>query len=302
VTFKHERAVDAGGPARELLSETASSIFHRTSELFVTAPDERHFVPLGNSRVEYWGIGVFIALLIRCGLPQNLPFAPFIWKFIAGEQITAKDITDVDPQLRDVFQQPTGWTVRMWDGSIHRIMGHFDALVAREEIPLYIAKCVEMRIDAIRPSLKQMRKGFRANAGLKKDPLLRGSLLSRLAQGNPSLSVAEIYQISDVSDDFPSGNRNPHIQRFWRVVAHFTDEQRVLLLKFITGTTRIPYAGGSSQFRIKIEPCHGGNPDTILPRASTCFNRLYLPLYSTDDIAQNKILYAVQNCMTMEQT
>jgi hypothetical protein len=302
VTFKNERAIDAGGPARELLAETAASIFHRTSQLFVAAPDGRHFVPLGSARIEYWGIGVFIALVIRCGLPQNLPFAPFIWKFVAGEQVTADDVTDIDPHLRDAFRQPTAWTVRMWDGSNRRIIGHFDGPVTREEVPLYIAKSVEMRIDAIRPSLKQMRKGFRANTGLKKDPLLRGSLLSRLAQGNPSLSVEELRQISDITVDFPSGNQDPHIQRFWRAVARFTDEQRVLLLKFMTGTTRIPYTGGSTQFRLKIAHEHGGNPDAILPRAATCFNKLYLPRYSTDEIAYNKILYAVQNCATMEET
>jgi hypothetical protein len=302
VTFKNEQALDAGGPARELLAETAASIFQRTSQLFALAPDERHFVPLGNARIEYWGIGVFIALLIRCRLPQNLPFAPFIWKFIAGEQITDNDITDVDPHLRDVFRQPTGWTVRMWDGSVRRIIGHFDGAVAREEVPLYIAKCVEMRIDAIRPSLKQMRKGFEANTGLKQDPLLRGSLLSRLAQGKASLSVEDLRQISDITEDFPAGHQDPHIQRFWRTVARFTDEQRMLLLKFMTGTTRIPYSSGSTQFRLKIAHEHRGNPDTNFPRSSTCFNKLYLPHYSTDEIAYNKILYAVQNCATMEET
>jgi hypothetical protein len=302
VIFRNERAIDAGGPARELLAETAVSIFHRTSQLFVLAPDDRHFVPLGTTRIEYWGIGVFLAMLIRCGLPQNLPFAPFIWKFIAGEQITANDISDVDPHLRDALRQPTVWTVQMWDGSVRRIMGHFDTPVTREEIPLYIAKCIEMRLDALRPSLRQMRKGFRANTGLKKDALLRGPLLSRLAQGNPSLTVEEMRQISDITTDFRSGNQDPFIQRFWRAVARFTDEQRVLLLKFMTGTTRIPYSGGSTPFRLKIASEPGGNPDALLPRASTCFNRLYLPRYSTDEIAYVKILYAVQNCATMEES
>ena len=41
-------------------------------------------------------------------------------------------------------------------------------------------------------------------------------------------------------------------------------------------------------------------PDESLPTASTCFNRLHLPTYSDDDIAYQKILYAIQFCQTME--
>jgi hypothetical protein len=302
VHFKDEQAIDAGGPARELLTETAASIFHRTSLLFVLAPDERHFIPTGGTRDEFFGVGVFIGMIIRCGMPQDMPFAPLVWKYLAGDRLTSPDLTEVDPDLGRCFANPTNWIVRMWDGTTRKVPGHFDGQVTREERSLYVAKCTQMRIDAIRPSLKLMRRGFRANLGLKRDPLLRWALLARLVQGNPTLSVEEMCQICEVViGDFPGGPANEHVQRFWRVVARFTDEQRILLLRFMTGTTRIPYTSGAQPFKLKLAGHPSGRTETALPNAATCFNKLYLPMYPSDEIAYQKILYAVQNCQTMEE-
>ena len=75
----------------------------------------------------------------------------------------------------------------------------------------------------------------------------------------------------------------------------------MLLFKFITTLTRLPTSSGSDkEFVIKIDPLKSENPDQMLPTASTCFNRLHLPLYSNEEIAYEKILYAVQFCQTME--
>lgn len=42
------------------------------------------------------------------------------------------------------------------------------------------------------------------------------------------------------------------------------------------------------------------HPNDQLPCAQTCFNKLYLPLYTNKEAAKSKILYAIQNCLTME--
>jgi hypothetical protein len=294
VRFVMEDAIDAGGPSRELMTELASSIFEPTSQLFIQAADAKHFVPATANRM--WSIGVYLGLVIRTGLPQDLPFAPFIWKYFAHELITINDFCEIDLPFSEAVKNPVSWTVKMWNGRIRKIPGHGD-VVNLSEITAYVNECFKARMSDIRPALKEMRRGFRENLGIGKHRLMTSQLLSKLAQGNPTISVDELLQKIEVSSDFPEGLRNPFVQRFFRVVSRFTDEQRVLLLRFITTQTRLP---NLATFRIRLGAFPGRSPDQLCPTATTCFNRLHLPQYSSDDVAYRKILTAIQFCNSME--
>ena len=115
VAFVGESAIDAGGPARELLTEAAASIFEPTSQLAIPVPNMRNhhgankdvYVPFDrnfNRRADYVAIGTLIGIIIRTGLSQDLPFAPLVWRFLANEMLTADDITCLDEGLADHFR------------------------------------------------------------------------------------------------------------------------------------------------------------------------------------------------------
>jgi E3 ubiquitin-protein ligase HECW2 len=81
----------------------------------------------------------------------------------------------------------------------------------------------------------------------------------------------------------------------------FTNEQRLRLLQFVTGTSSIPFEGFSA-LRGSIGPrkfCieKWGKPNS-LPRAHTCFNRLDLPPYPTSEVLYEKLLLAVEETNT----
>lgn len=88
---------------------------------------------------------------------------------------------------------------------------------------------------------------------------------------------------------------------FWHVIEKFSNEQRLRLLQFVTGTSSIPYEGfanlrgstGPRRFCIE----KWGKPNA-LPRAHTCFNRIDLPPYPTPDILYEKLLLAVEETNT----
>jgi hypothetical protein len=294
VRFAMEEAMDAGGPSRELMTELASSIFEPTSLLFIQAADAKHFVPATADRM--WSIGIYLGLVIRTGLPQDLPFAPFIWKYLAHELVTINDFCEIDVPFSEAVKNPVSWTVKMWNGKIRKIPGHGDVVNA-SEITAYVNECFKARMSEIRPALKEMRRGFQENLGINKHKLMTSQLLSKLSQGNPTISVDELLQKIEVSADFPDGIRNPFVQRFFRVVSRFTDEQRVLLLRFITTQTRL---SNSAAFKIRLDAFPGRNSDQSCPTATTCFNRLHLPKYSDDEVAYQKILTAIQFCNSME--
>jgi hypothetical protein len=96
------------------------------------------------------------------------------------------------------------------------------------------------------------------------------------------------------------------IRWFWEVVEDFTNEQKLKLLQFVTGTSSIPFEGfralrGSNavqQFTIDMLDLSGQRAP--LPVAHTCFNRLDLPLYRTKADLRHKLTLAIEECETFE--
>lgn len=103
--------------------------------------------------------------------------------------------------------------------------------------------------------------------------------------------------------EYRSGYHDAHqvIVWFWQVIEKFTNEQRLRLLQFVTGTSSIPYEGFSAlrgstgPRRFCIEKW--GKPHA-LPRAHTCFNRLDLPPYQSLTTLNEKLLLAVEETNT----
>jgi len=83
-----------------------------------------------------------------------------------------------------------------------------------------------------------------------------------------------------------------------KVVERLGKEERALLLKFATGSARVPPSGFASlmglsesqKFTVHLWP----HDRTSLPRAATCFNRLYLPAYASYEILEAKLLSAIR--------
>jgi hypothetical protein len=319
VVFIGEPAIDAGGPGRELLTEAAASIFERTSKLTIPTPNGRRqagdfrdcFLPFDPSYTrsgDYTTVGIIIGIILRSGLAQDLPFAPVVWKHLAGEKIGAADLFEVDAEFKMVLDnvkmdvRSLEWTVEDWTGRIVPLPGHAPGdIVRKAEIERYIAECIRFRMNTIKPPLKAMRAGFRSNTGFKRWPLLTGALLSRTAQGMSVITVDHLHSITVYAKPFENGANHPLIKRFWRTVARFQPEEMKLLLKFITGLTRLPNGRLNPDFRIIIDKQITDYPDQALPTAATCFQLLRLPAYSSDEICHAKLLYAIKFCQTMEE-
>ena len=325
VNFVGESAIDAGGPARELLTEAAASIFEPTSQISIPVPNMRNhqgnnkdvYIPFDqafNRGIDYWAIGILLGIIIRTGLSQDLPFAPLVWRYLANENITIDDITSVDQGLEDHFNHMREasndpdffqkysftWTCESWDGHKVSLPGHNDStFIDKDNVEQYIKEVVDYRINSIKAPLNEIRRGFCLNTGLNHDTMLSGALLSRMAQGNGIITVQHLKQIT-VIYDFEEGLNNVYVKRFFKAVERLTAEQRKLLLKFITTLTRLPNSTINPDFKIKIDMLQADNPDEKLPTSSTCFNKLHLPKYSNDEICYQKLLIAIQYCQTME--
>ncbi|XP_014667379.1 PREDICTED: ubiquitin-protein ligase E3C-like [Priapulus caudatus] len=86
----------------------------------------------------------------------------------------------------------------------------------------------------------------------------------------------------------------PTILMYWRVVEGFTENQKRLLLKFITSCSR-PSLLGFKELFPPISIGNAGADIRRLPSASTCMNLLKLPQYPNDDLLSTKLLYAIES-------
>jgi ubiquitin-protein ligase E3 C len=86
------------------------------------------------------------------------------------------------------------------------------------------------------------------------------------------------------------------ISRFWSVLASFNAKQQADLLRFVTSCERPPPLGFASlnpPFTIqRVGIMRDGDR---LPTASTCFNVLKLPTYSSEKVMRQRLLMAIES-------
>lgn len=140
--------------------------------------------------------------------------------------------------------------------------------------------------------------------------------LACLLGGTADISVAEWRQNTQYEGGFT--RESPQVQWLWRLVERFTPDERTLLLKFVTGSSRMPVGGfaalqgmdGVHLFNVMRVPAerHGGGGDNAnanadggagsvyaLPTSATCFNMLRLPEYPTFDVLEQQVTTALRH-------
>ena len=118
--------------------------------------------------------------------------------------------------------------------------------------------------------------------------------------GNPEVSVQALKKHTIYDSD--TSATDARVQTMWSALERFTNEERSQFLRFIiisnlgnttphTGRRRLPCS-------VFVQTMHQSN---CLPGAATCSNALYLPEYSSVDMAYKKLLYTAYNCMAIDR-
>ena len=106
------------------------------------------------------------------------------------------------------------------------------------------------------------------------------------------IDVQELRQFTKYGNGYDE--EHPTIATFWDVVTEMTEDQKRMLLKFVTSCSRPPLLG----FK-ELDPPFciqnvGPIPDW-LPTASTCMNLLKLPDFKDKNTLRTKLLYAIES-------
>ena len=93
------------------------------------------------------------------------------------------------------------------------------------------------------------------------------------------------------------------IEYFWETLREMDSSERKKFLQFVWARNRLPVKESAFDAPFKIQKdtaSAGGSADAALPSASTCFFSLTLPEYSSKEILKQKLLFAIDNVVTME--
>lgn len=130
--------------------------------------------------------------------------------------------------------------------------------------------------------------------------LMTGEEIRDLFCGNVDVDVdllRRVVEYEGYKDD------DEVIRFFWEVLREMSSDDRKKFLQFVWARNCLPTKESAFEAPFKIQKdtgSRGGSIDAALPSASTCFFSLTLPEYSSKDILKRKLLFAIENVITME--
>ena len=144
--------------------------------------------------------------------------------------------------------------------------------------------------------MSAIKYGFEAALPLERLKSLgfNGRELEATLCGVREISIEDWQQHAVIKGNHPASGTI--VQRFWRVLSQWDNELLAALLRFATGTPALPPEGF-----VALEGKDGPQPFSLqvcrwdvrkLPQASTCYNLLMIPPYSTDEMMAQKLEYA----------
>lgn len=115
------------------------------------------------------------------------------------------------------------------------------------------------------------------------------------------IDIADMRANSRYAGGYTPIDRN--IKFFWSVVGSMSREHQAALLRFVTSCERPPPLGFATlnpPFTIqRVGIFRDGDK---LPTASTCFNVLKLPTYSSEKVLRQRLIYAIESGAGFELT
>ncbi|KAG8582336.1 hypothetical protein GDO81_008015 [Engystomops pustulosus] len=305
------------GVVREWFDILSSEIINPDYALFTQSADGTTFQPNSNSSVNpdhlnyFRFAGEILGLALYHRQLVNIYFTRSFYKHILGIPVNYQDVASIDPEYAKNLQ----WIL---DNDISDLgleltfSVETDVFGAMEEVPLkpggasivvtqenkaeYVQLVTELRMTrAIQPQINGFLQGFHMFIPPSLIQLFDEFELELLLSGMPEIDVNDWMKNTEYTSGYDKGDLV--IKWFWEVVQELTQEERVLLLQFVTGSSRVPHGGfayimggsGLQNFTIAAVPY----TSNLLPTSSTCINMLKLPEYPSKEILKDRLLVAL---------
>ncbi|KAJ2118809.1 hypothetical protein IW147_006304 [Coemansia sp. RSA 720] len=200
------------------------------------------------------------------------------------------EVTVPDP-LRVLADSPAARIDVPGTATFELVPGGADIDVTSANRHEYVRRHLEfVAFENVREQINAVRTGFMRVADGVVFRMVRAAELEQwLCASAEPVSAAELERATMYEEYTPA---HPVVRRFWRVVASMPPAQLAKLLAFVTASDRVPL-GGYSGLTFVVQ--RNGPDSDRLPSALTCFGRLLLPAYSTDERMRDRLVTAIEN-------
>ncbi|XP_073971350.1 hecw ubiquitin protein ligase isoform X5 [Rhodnius prolixus] len=322
VQFDHEEGLDYGGPSREFFFLLSRELFNPYYGLFEYSANDTYTVQVSpmsafvdNQHEWFRFSGRVLGLALVHQYLLDAFFTRPFYKALLRLPVSLSDLESLDQEFHqsllwikehdissEVLDLTFAVTEEVFGQAVERELkpGGRNVAVTEKNKKEYIERVVRWRLErGVSEQTESLVRGFYE--------VVEPRLVSVFDARELELVIAGTAEI-DLTDwrlntEYRSGYHDSHhvITWFWAAMERFSNEQRLRLLQFVTGTSSVPYEGfsalrgstGPRKFCVE----KWGKPNS-LPRAHTCFNRLDLPPYPTPEILYEKLLLAVEETNT----
>ncbi|XP_051907348.1 probable E3 ubiquitin-protein ligase HERC1 isoform X3 [Hippocampus zosterae] len=323
-----EGADDAGGVFDDTITEMCQELQSAVVDLLIRTPNS--FADVGSHTdrfllnpaalskdhmVQFRFLGILMAVAIRTKKPLDLHLAPWVWKQLCSMPLGEPDLEEVDLLTFRTLQgilhlENSGIT----EENFH-VMIPLDSFVAHSAdgrlVPVvpggqnislnfsnrteYVERALQYRLHEMDSQVASVREGMSAIIPVPLLSLLTAQQLEQLVCGLPEVSVETLKKLVRYRDIAES---HQLVAWFWQSLEEFTNEERVLFLRFVSGRSRLP--SNPADMTQKFQIIKVDRPVNGLPTAQTCFFLLRLPPYTSQAVLAERLRYSIHNCPSID--
>ena len=312
IIFEGESAVDVGGPSREFLYLVSEKLFSPDQGMFVIVNEKYHWFSQCSFEGDrsFFLVGAVVGLAIHNSIVLPIRFPLVIYKRLLTPKkpLTLNDLREIDPQIanslnsiaemvsngEDVSQLMLTFTATIdcYGNKVNvpLVDGMEDVEVCNENAEFYICSYINfMLVKSIESHFEAFRRGFELSCKSPSYRLLDPAEIDILVSGEEILDWDALKRGAIYKDGYSRKSRA--VRWFWEIFDSFTTQQKLMFLKFATGTDRAP-VGGLGNMKLVIQR---GADYERLPISHTCFNAFTLPDYRSKKVMYDKVMLAIQH-------
>ncbi len=327
-----ENATDAGGPAREIITQAFEELTSPYLDLFI--PTSNNISQSGNDRDKYTinpsaksekqieifkCLGKILAYVISSENYAPLPLSQFVFKQILNYKIEPIDIENIDihsynsiikvltygsiEQKKKLYGQ-IDFTYQLLNGEIIELIPNGKNILLNESNQKkYLELYLKARSNEIYEQSQAIKIGLCSVIPEQIIKFLTWQDFEYKICGPQTFDMDLLIRNTKYTGFKPTDDT---IKFFWKFLNECTLEEKYLYLKFANGFSRLP--SDDSGFNknphqiTKMEDINPYDYDKMLPRSHTCFFTIDIPPYSTYEILKEKMLYAMKNSMVISDT
>ncbi|KAL0163172.1 hypothetical protein M9458_042568, partial [Cirrhinus mrigala] len=207
--------------------------------------------------VQFRFLGILMAVAIRTKKPLDLHLAPWVWKQMCCIPLGAGDLEEVDLLTYRSLQGILHLDNSVINEENFTVMIPLDSFVAHSadgslvpvipgghNVPLtfsnrndYVERALHYRLHEMDRQVAAVREGMSSIIPVPLLSLLTARQLEQLVCGLPEVSVEmlkKVVRYRDITDS------HQLIGWLWQSLEEFTNEERVLFLRFVSGRSRLP--------------------------------------------------------------